>query len=446
MFRLLPGQFIALVAVLAIMMGTLLLLLPWSTPAHVHLKFLDALFTATSAICVTGLIVLDTSKDFTIFGQLIILFLVQIGGLGYATMATLLLLAAGQRIGLRDRMMLAEALNVYDMAGLIKLVKIVVIITFTVEGLGAALLTLQFSSDMPLGQAAYHGTFHAISAFNNAGFSTFPDNLIRYRLDWSVNVTVALLIIGGGLGFLVYRDLWDNFHAERFRVHTHTKLVLLVSLILLILGTAMFSIMEWGNPKSLGGLTAEDRLISAFFHSVSARTAGFNTLDMGQIRDDTLYFFILIMVVGGSPGSTAGGIKTTTLGIVCLSILNVLRRKEDVVVFHRRIPTQDVNRAVSLALLAMGTITLFTLILASMEPQPFLSLMFEVTSALATVGYSVGDGGILSLSAILSPASKSMIIFCMLFGRFGPLLIGLFAIRSSAHILYRHPEARIAIG
>jgi len=446
MLRLQPGQLIALASVLTIFLGALLLLLPWSTPTGVHLGMLDALFTATSAVCVTGLTVMDTSQDFTVFGQLVILFLIQIGGLGYATMSSLLLLAAGHRFGLRERMMIAEALSSLDMTHLLRLVFTVIILTLTMESLGAVILTVGFLQEMPPGQALHHALFHAVSAFNNAGFSTFSNNLITYQLNWTVNLTLSVLILVGGIGFLVHRDLVENLLGERFRFNTHTKLAVLVSVLLLIFGALGFGLMEWQNPHTLGALSPGDRILPTLFHSVSARTAGFNTIDLSQIGDETLYLFILLMIVGGSPGSTAGGIKTTTFGIVCLSVWTTLHRREDVTVFHRRIPKNIVNRAIALTLLAFGSATVFTLALSWVETQPFLSLMFEVTSALATVGYSVGDGETRSLSAIFSPVGKIFIILCMIGGRFGPLIIGLIAIRSATVLPYRYPEAKISIG
>ena len=446
MFHLLPGQLIALVSMLVILIGATLLLLPWATPPDVHLGLLDAVFTATSAVCVTGLIVKDTAKDFTIFGQLVILFLIQIGGLGYAAMSTLLLLAAGHRFGLRERMMIAEALSALDMAHLLRLVQIVFIMTLCMEGVGAVILAMEFLQDMPLGEALYHGLFHAVSAFNNAGFSTFSTNLIGYELSWTVDLTVAVLIFCGGIGFLVYRDILENVLGERFRFHTHTKLALLVSVLLLVIGTIGFALMEWRNPQSLGGLSVFDRLLPAFFHSLSARSAGFNTLNLNDIGDETLYLLIILMAIGGSPGSTAGGIKTTAFGIVCLAVWSILLRRGDVMIFYRRIPTEIANRAIALVLLAFGTITMMTLTLAWIEAQPFLSLMFEVTSALGTVGFSVGDGGGQSLSALFSPIGKGLIIVCMIVGRFGPLLLGLFAVRSTVPVTYRYPEAKVSIG
>jgi|CXWL01.1.fsa_nt_gi trk system potassium uptake protein TrkH len=444
--KLLPGQVVALAGLAVIVLGACLLMLPFATAPGVSLRFIDAIFTSTSAVCVTGLIVLDTPKEFTPFGQVVIMSLIQIGGLGYSTLSTLLLMALGQRIGLRERMMMAEALSTLDMEGMVRFVKMVVILTFGIEGIGALLLAIRFSFDMDIGAALYHGLFHSISAFNNAGFSLFSDNLISYRADLTVNLVITTLIILGGIGFLVFRDVADNMTGQRLRFQTHTKLAVLVTLFLLLGGTIGIWAFEGSNPRTFATMAGGEQALTAYFHSVSARTAGFNTIDLSAMRDATLYFIILLMVVGGSPGSTAGGIKTTTFGIVFLSVWSVLRQRADVEAFHRRIPSDVIVRAVNLSILAGASVTLLTLLLALSEDRSFLGLMFEIASAIGTVGLSVGDGGVRSLSALFSDFGKSLVILTMLLGRFGPLMIGLFAIKTHAQMRYRYPQAKVVIG
>lgn len=443
--RLLPGQIVALAAGALILVGALLLMLPIATPSDIELRFIDALFTATSAVCVTGLIVMDTPTEFTVFGQLTILMLIQIGGLGYALMATLILLALGHRIGLRDRMMLAETLSLSEMGGALRYVKIVAAVTVTLEGLGAVLLTLRFAQDMAWDQAFYSGIFHSISAFNNAGFALFSDSLISYQADISINLIVTILIVLGSIGFFVFQDAWDNFTGRRFRFQTHTKLVVVVTLVLLVSGTLGITILEWNNDRTLGSLELSERLAVAHFHTVS-RTAGFTTMDIGNMQDATLYFLLLLMAIGGSPGSMSGGIKTTTFAIIGLTIWSVLWRKTDVEIFHRRIPKDLIVRAFVLCILAFTMITLFTLALAFTEEKPFLSIMFEVTSAMGIVGMSLGDGDGRSFSALLTDFGKFVIILSMLLGRFGPLLVGLFAVQTNIPARYRYPESRVLIG
>ncbi len=443
--QLLPGQVVALAAVALIFVGAALLMLPFSTPESVDIRFIDALFTATSAVCVTGLIVLDTPHEFTTFGQVIILLLIQIGGLGYALLATLILLALGHRVGLRDRMMLAETLNMFDMAGSVRYVKIVAIATLSLEGLGIVLLTARFSQDMAWGDALYSGVFHAISAFNNAGFALFTDSLASYQMDVSINIIVTILVILGSIGFLVFQDAWDNIKGNRFRLQTHTKLVIVVTLLILVAGTVGITILEWNNPRTLQPLGLGERLAVAHFQTMS-RTAGFTTIDLSMMNDATLYFLLLLMTIGGSPGSMSGGIKTTTFAIIWLTIWAVLRRRHDVEIFHRRISRELVVRAFCLCILAFTAITLFTLALAFTEEHRFLGIMFEVTSAMGIVGMSLGDGAGQSLSALFTDFGKVVIMVSMLLGRFGPLLIGLFAMHTTTPPLSRVPESRIMIG
>jgi len=443
--RLLPGQVVALAALGLILFGACLLMLPLATHPGVHVSFLDALFTATSAVCVTGLIVMDTPQDFTLFGQGVILGLIQIGGLGYALMATMILLMLGRRLGLRDRMMLSESMNTMDLQGLVRFVKLVAMITFGLEGLGAVLLTLRFAVDFPWGTAAYYGIFHAISAFNNAGFALFPDSFKSFQTDWTINGIITILVIFGSMGFLVFEDLLDNFRGKRFRLQTHTKLVLVTTLILILVGTLGITILEWNNPSTFQSASIGEKLTISYFHSVS-RTAGFTSIDIIGMRDATLYFLLLLMAIGGSPGSMAGGLKTTTAAIVFLTILSMLRQDRDVEIFHRRIPQDLITRALCFTVLALAMITGMTLLLDSTESQPFLFLMFEVTSAMGIVGMSLGNGETLSLSALFTDFGKVMIMLSMLLGRFGPLMIGLFAIKTAVSKPYRYAQARVIIG
>ncbi len=428
-----------------ILLGTLLLMLPFATTGQ-GIRFIDALFTMTSAVCVTGLIVLDTPKDFTLFGQLVILLGIQLGGLGYSTIATLLLLALGRRIGLRDRMMMMEVLNTLSMEGLVRFVKVIVLITFAIEGVGAIVLTARFAPDMEIGRAVYFGVFHSLSAFNNAGFALFSDSLFSYRGDVVVNVTVLGLTIFGGLGFLVYRDFLENLAGARFRLTTHTKLALTVTGLLLVLGTFALWGLEIRNDRTLAKLPFGEQWMVAFFHAVAARTAGFSTVDVNFMSIPTLYLMILLMVIGASPGSTGGGIKTTTFGIICAAIWTTLKGRADVTMFHRRIPHELVLKSYALATMAIGMVTGLTMLLSYTEDAEFLRLMFEVASASATVGLSTGDGGALSLSALFSDFGKCVIIAAMFVGRLGPLMVGLFTVKTHEDLRYRYPEARVVLG
>jgi len=439
------AQIVPVVFLSVILLGSLLLMTPFASTGRA-VRFIDALFTMTSAVCDTGLIVLDTPQDFTIFGQLVILAGIQLGGLGYSTLATLLLLAVGRRIGLRQRMMMMEVLSTLSMEGLVRFVKIIVVITLLVEAAGASLLAIRFASDMEPLRAIYLGIFHAVSAFNNAGFSLFSGNLTPYRSDLLVNLTISLLIILGGIGFLVFRDILDNFHGERVRFSTHTKLAVLVTGLLIVGGTAGIWGFEIHNNRTLGGLPPGEQIMVAYFHSVSARTAGFNTVDLSLMSRPALSLLILLMLVGGSPGSTAGGIKTTTFGIIVASIWGTLKGRTDVMMFHRRIPQEIVAKSFILAALAWGLVTGFTMVLSYSESQEFLRILFEVASAAGTVGLSTGNGGVLSFSALFSEFGKCIIIVTMFIGRLGPLALGLFAVRTHKELRYRYAEARVVIG
>lgn len=438
--QIVAGAFLSIVLI-----GTLLLMLPFSTTGQ-GVRFVDALFTMTSAVCVTGLKVVNLSQDLTLLGQLVVLLGIQVGGLGYSTIATLLLLALGRRIGLRERMVMMEVLNTLSMEGLVRFVKVIVSITLIVEGIGALILTARFSFDMDFLHALYFGIFHSVSAFNNAGFSLFSDNLMAYSRDLTVNLTITTQSVLGGIGFLVYRDILENLRGERFRLSTHTKLAVTVSLLLIVGGTLGFWALEAQNEKVLAALPVSDQLMVAYFHSISARTAGFHTIDLSLVGSATLYLLILLMVVGASPGGTGGGIKTTTFGIICAAIWAALKGRADVMMFHRRIPQELVTKAFVLSSLALGLVTAFTMLLSYSESQKFIRIMFEVASAAGTVGLSTGNGGALSFSALFSDFGKAIIIVTMFLGRMGPLAVGLFAVKTHEDLRYRYAEARVVLG
>ena len=343
-------------------------------------------------------------------------------------------------------MMMMEVLSTLSMEGLVRFVKVIVAITLIIETVGALILAARFAFDMGPLRAIYLGVFHSVSAFNNAGFSLFSANLAAYRGDIVVNLTIAALIILGGIGFIIFRDLLDNVHGARFRLSTHTKLALLVTLLLIVGGTVGIWAFEAQNQSSVGNLPFGEQILVAYFHSVSARTAGFNTVDLSLMATPTLYLLILLMIVGGSPGSTAGGIKTTTFGIVCASIWATLRGRADVMMFHRRIPQEIVMKSFILAAVAWGLVTGFTMVLSYSENLGFLKTLFEVASAAGTVGLSTGNGDVLSLSALFSDFGKALIIMTMFLGRLGPLALGLFAVRTHEELRYRYAEAKVVIG
>jgi trk system potassium uptake protein TrkH len=448
-----PTQFSPVTVLIAgfvvmILIGTLLLALPWAAADRHSIGPIDALFTSTSAVCVTGLIVKNTPVDFSLFGQIVILVLIQLGGFGYAGSAMLLGVALGRKIGLRERLMFQQAMNLLTLGGLVKFLRWLVICTVLIEGSAAALLMLRFAQDLPLWQAGYTALFHAVSAFNNAGFSLFSDNLTRYRFDWSVNLIMAITIILGGIGYIVLYELHRYARREIFRIPSHVKLVAVVTTALILIGGLGLWMLEATNPSTLSGLSWSEQATVVFFHSVAARTAGFNTVGLSLFRGASLYLLILLMIIGGSPASTAGGIKTTTAGIIFATLWDTVKGRQEVTIFHRRLPLITVANAFLLAFLAFALVTGATLLLLAVEQrsfQHFLPVLFEVSSAFGTVGLSTGNGGALSYTATFSDPGKLIIIVMMFVGRLGPITMGMLVVaRGEPRV--RYPEEKVLIG
>ncbi|MGH7274097.1 MAG: TrkH family potassium uptake protein [Nitrospiria bacterium] len=445
-YRASPAQILILGFLIVILAGTLLLSLPFAVPSGKSLHWIDALFTSTSAVCVTGLIVKDTPSDFTLFGQVIILLLIQIGGLGYTTFTTVIFLFLGKRISIRERLVMKEALNVLSTEGILNLTKWIVMITLVVELAGTVILSLRFLQQYDTLNAVYLALFHSISAFNNAGFSLFSNSLVGYRGDVVVNLVIGILIILGGIGFIVYGEIFQYyFKKEVYRLSIHTRLVLIMTTLLITVGTLAIYLFESGNG-TMHGFSISEKLMASFFQSVSARTAGFNTLDVSAMFTFTLYFVIMLMLIGGSPGSTGGGIKTTTFGIMMVALWSTMRGRRDVTLFYRRVPPEIISRAFFLAFLAMLFVTGFTLVLLYVEEKGFIPTLFEVVSGMATVGLSTGDGGVRSLSALFNDFGKLVMILAMFMGRLGPLTIGIGAMGTPRHERYRYPEEKVIIG
>ena len=446
MKRLTPTQFLVLGFGGMILVGTGLLALPFASADGRSISLLDALFTATSAICVTGLIVKDTPLDFSLFGQLSILALIQIGGLGYMSVATILLVALGKRIGIRERLIIQETLSTFTTEGLIRFLSAILKFTIVVEVTGAVLLATRFLEDMEPGRALYIGVFHSISAFNNAGFSLFSDSLVAYRTDPVVNGVVMVLVVMGGLGFLVYQDVLKLIRREIRSLSIQTKTILVATVGTILAGWLGILVFEGGNPLTLKPLTWYDKGLTGLFQSVSSRTAGFSTVDVSSFTPPTLYMLVLQMFVGGSPGSTGGGIKTTTMAIMIMALWSTMRGREDVTLFRRRIPPQVIAKAFFLAAIAMNLVTGVTLLLLYTEGRDFLPTLFEVASAAATVGMTTGDGMGRSFVALFSSFGKSVILLTMIIGRIGPLAIGITVMTHVPRARYRYPEGKMMIG
>lgn len=423
-----------------IILGAMLLMLPVATIDGEGLSFLDAVFTSTSAVCVTGLVVVDTGSTFTTFGQLVILCLIQIGGLGFMTFATFFAILLGKKISLRERLLLQEALHQVSLEGIVRLAKYVIIVSFLIEGTGAVVLTLRWSADLGWSQALYYGIFHAVSAFNNAGFDLFGNSLMNYAGDWIVNLTVAALIITGGLGFAVLADFYSHGRLRRFSLHS--RIVVHTSVILILAGTAVIFVLEFSNPQTLGPLALSDKGLAALFQAVSPRTAGFNTIGIPELRDSTILVILVLMFIGASPGSTGGGVKTTTFVAVALLVVNIFRGNNTVVIKERTLSSGIIQKAVAIMASAMLWIFLITLLLTITEDAPFLMILFEVVSAFGTVGLTLG------LTPDLSSIGKWAIILTMFIGRLGmiTLVFALAQRTKGGHAKMKYPEEHLIIG
>jgi len=420
----------------AIAAGTLLLVLPWSTADRQGLALGDAFFTATSAVCVTGLSVIDIGTRLSGFGQVAVLLLIQVGGLGIMTLSTIAAVVIGKRIGLAGRLTVKEAIGVDELAGLVRLIRIVVVSTLAIEATGAVLLTLLFARDFPLAQAAWYGVFHAVSAFNNAGLSLFATSLEAYAGDIWVNLAVMALIVLGGIGFYVLADVWQNGR----RLSVHSRLAIWLSAGLILTGMAVILATEWGNPATLGALPPGERLLAAAFQSVTPRTAGFNTVPIGQFRDGTLLVLIVLMVIGASPGSTGGGIKTTTFWVLLASVHAILTGRDEIVVFERRLSRLLTDKALVILVLTLAVLLATTALLTATEPFPFLDVLFEAVSAFGTVGLSTG------ITSELSVLGRLLLPLTMLVGRLGPITVALAVAQRQRAAGVRYPEDRVMVG
>lgn len=424
-----------------ILAGAGLLMLPFAHEASTPPRFIDALFTATSATCVTGLVVVDTGTYWTTAGQIVILALIQLGGLGFMTMATLFAIFLKRKISLRERLVLQEAFNQSSIEGIIRLVRKVVLYALVIEGAGAALFAIRFMYDMPVGEAIYKGVFHGISFFNNAGFDIMGDyrSLTEYVGDPLVNIVTMLLIVFGGLGFVVLADLVEWSRLRR-KLSLHSKIVLVMSGALIFGGAAIILAFEFTNGATMKGLGFGEKLLAAFTQSVSPRTAGVNSLDIAGLRQATQFFIVILMFIGASPGSTGGGIKTTTFTALLGAVVAMIRGKEDVVFFRYRLAQERVFKALTVTLFAFLLVMIATMILSTTEDHPFLMILFETTSAFGTVGLTMG------LTTQLTVAGKIIIVVMMFIGRLGPLTLTYALGPRRDKKLYREAEGKIIIG
>ncbi len=440
-----PTQIIVIGFASMILAGTLLLNMPMASRNGQPVGLINALFTATSSVCVTGLVVVDTGTYWTAFGQVVILLLIQIGGLGFMTMSTLLSLLLGRRITLKERLLIQESLNQFDLEGLVRLTKNIIIATIIIEFIGAIVFTIAFIPDYGLRKGIAFGVFHAVTSFCNAGFDLIGDfrSFTPYVDNCIININTMILIIIGGLGFSVWMDIYEAIKERDMRnVTLHSKVVVSTTIILILSGALFIFIMELNNPDTIKNISLSGKLLASFFQSVSPRTAGFNTLDMAVLTTPSKLMTIILMVIGGSPGSTAGGIKTATAAILFLTVISVIKGKEDTEVFGRHLPKYLVYRAMSVSLISLSLIVIVTMLLSITEVADFMTVLFEAASAFGTVGLTLG------YSPNLSPFGKLIISMTMFAGRVGPLTIVLAlarrAISNRGNVKY--PEDRIMVG
>lgn len=441
--RLSPTQIIAIAFAAIILLGTLLLLLPISSRSGQSAGFRPALFTATSATCVTGLILGDTWSMWSGFGQAVILCMIEIGGLGFMSAASLIIFALRRKIGLRQRMVMAQALSVSEMDGVVRLQKWVLLGSLIIQSTGALILFMRF---LPYGwmQAAKWAVFHAVSAFCNAGFDIVGNvapgaSMILFNQDPVVLITLMVLVVVGGLGFFVWEEVATVRSFKKFSVYT--KLVLLTTGILLLGGAVLIAVLEWNNPETLGQMETPYKVLNALFQSVTVRTAGFTSVDQAALTDGGKAVSIVLMLIGGSSGSTAGGIKTVTVLVLVLFVLARARGRKTVAVFHRTIPHEKIMDAATIVFLVLGLAIGGAIFITATSPVAFTDALFETASALATVGLTAG------VTPVLSVAAQFMIILFMYFGRVGILTISLgFLMGDRADDRFQYAHTNLLIG
>jgi len=438
-----PTQVLVLGFLSLILIGTVLLNLPIASRSGESVGFVNALFTATSAVCVTGLVVVDTLTHWTTFGHVVILLLIQIGGLGFMTLGTLFAFIVGKKIFLKERMLMKESLNQFSVSGVVRLTKYILIMTFIIEAIGAVLLSTVFIPEHGFLKGVWYSVFHSVSAFCNAGFSIIGNfqSLTPYVNNPIVTLTVVTLVVLGGIGFVVILEVLEKKSFKKFSLHT--KLALTMTGALLILGFFAILTLEFNNPATMGDLPWYSKILSSIFHSVTPRTAGFNTLPMGSMTVAALFITMVFMFIGGSSAGTAGGVKVTTVGLVIAGVASEIKGKNDIEAFEKRIPLHQIIRAIAIIGLSLGVVILVIMVLSITEQNAsFLEIMFESISAFGTVGLSLG------ITTELSVIGKIVVAITMFFGRVGPLTIFLaLAQRRQKNMgTLRYPEEKIIIG
>ncbi len=435
-----PTRIIIFVFIAIIAVGTLLLMLPVSSASGEFTDPFTALFTATSATCVTGLVVRDTYAYWSTFGQIIILIMIQAGGLGFMSIVSIFFFLMNKKIGLRERLLMMQSLNLNDLGGVVSISKHILLGTLIFEGLGAAILSLCFVPAQGL-RGIWMGIFHSVSAFCNAGFDIIGStSVMPYSNNPIVLLTLAALVVIGGLGFFVWEDLIRLFRRKK-RLTVYTKIVLVSTGILLAGGTVCFLITEYANPETLGGMSAPYKLLHAFFQSVTTRTAGFDAVGQEKLTDTSKMLSIILMLIGGSGGSTAGGIKTVTVSVLFLSVIAAFRGKRELVIFGRRISDTNISNAVAVAVMGVSIALISGMLISFINGIPMLDSLYEAASAYGTVGLTSGVTG------AANTVSKVILIICMFAGKVGVTTISVaFMVNRSSNSNIRYPSENIMIG
>lgn len=433
-----PPRVLALGFASLIIIGTILLNLSISTKSGQSVGLINALFTAASSVCVTGLVVLNTAETWSLFGQVVIILLIQIGGLGFMTITTMGAVIIGKKITLKGKLIIKEQLNQSDMFNLVGLTKYVVLITLGIEAIGALILSTKFIPIYGVKKGIWFSIFHGISAFCNAGFDLIGDSMVPFSNDIIVNFAISGLVILGGLGFSVMIDIFRKRSFKKLRLHS--KLVISLTVFLILFGSLVFFATEYNNPLTLSNMSNYEKALASFFQSVISRTAGFNSVKMGSLHDTTAFLMIILMFIGGSPGSTAGGIKTTTFGVLALTTISVIKGEKDVVVYKKRLSNDIIYRSLAIVVIALGFIIIVSFILTITETAIFLDILFETTSAFATVGVSRG------ITSSLTSFGKIVIVLAMYAGRIGPLTMAFVFAKKGKRKNYTYSEGEVTVG
>ncbi|MEU4571127.1 potassium transporter TrkG [Nonomuraea sp. NPDC023979] len=436
-----PAQVIATGFSTAALIGTLLLMLPFATTEGLSPGWLTAVFTATSAVCLTGLVVVDTPTHWSTFGEVVIIGLVQIGGLGIMTLATVFTVLVSGRLGLRARLFAQAETKTPTMADMRKVVRKVVVFSLVCEAIAAVVFTLRFliGYDEPIGEALYLGVFHGISAFNNSGFTLWSDNVIGFVTDPWICLTIAAAVTVGGLGFPVVFELLKSWrHPSRWSVLT--RITVVATIVLLVLGTLVYLATEWRNPGTLGALDDSGKLLAAFFLSSMARTAGFNSVNIGELYPSSWLFTDLMMFIGGGSAGTAGGIKVTTLGLLAFVMWAELRGESKVNIGHRQISESAQRQAVTITMMSAGLVAVCTYVLLVLTPHSLDRVLFEVVATFSTAGLSTG------ITADVTVPGQVLMVLLMFVGRIGPLTIGSALALKERTRHYELPEERMIVG